>query len=49
MVLSRVEHKEWPQTLNAQQVEELVAGCGSYEKMFGRIERLAYERKLKLD
>ena len=49
MVLSRVEHKEWPQTLNAQRVEELVAGFGSYEKMFGRIERLAYERKLKLD
>ena len=49
MVLSRVEHKEWPQNLNAQQVEELVAGFGSYEKMFGRIERLAYERKLKLD
>ena len=49
MVLSRVEHKEWPQNLNAQQVEELVAGFGSYEKMFGCIERLAYERKLKLD
>jgi len=49
MVLSRVEHKEWPQNLNAQRVEELVAGFGSYEKMFGRIERLAYERKLKLD
>ena len=49
MVLSRVEHKEWPQNLNAQQVEELVAGFGSYEKMFGRIERLAYEKKLKLD
>ena len=49
MVLSRVEHKEWPQDLNAQQVEELVAGFGSYEKMFGRIERLCYERKLKLD
>ena len=49
MVLSRVEHKEWPQDLNAQQVEELVAGFGSYEKMFGCIERLAYERKLKLD
>ena len=49
MVLSRVEHKEWPQDLNAQQVEELVAGFGSYEKMFGCIERLCYERKLKLD
>ena len=49
MVLSRVEHKEWPQNLNAQRVEELVAGFGSYEKMFGCIERLAYERKLKLD
>ena len=49
MVLSRVEHKEWPQDLNAQRVEELVAGFGSYEKMFGCIERLAYERKLKLD
>ena len=49
MVLSRVGHKEWPQNLNAQRVEELVAGFGSYEKMFGRIERLAYERKLKLD
>ena len=49
MVLSRVEHKEWPQNLNAQQVEELVSGFGAYEKMFGCIERLAYERKLKLD
>ena len=49
MVLSRVEHKEWPQNLNAQQVEELVAGFGSYEKMFERIKQLAYERKLKLD
>ena len=49
MILYRVEHKEWPQDLNAQQVEELVAGFGSYEKMFGCIERLAYERKLKLD
>ena len=49
MVLSRVDHKEWPQDLNAQQVEELVAGFGSYEKMFGCIERLCYERKLKLD
>ena len=49
MVLFRVEHKEWPQDLNAQRVEELVAGFGSYEKMFGCIERLAYEKKLKLD
>ena len=49
MVLSRVEHKEWPQDLNAQRVEELVAGFGSYEKMFERIKRLCYERKLKLD
>ena len=49
MVLARVEHKEWPQDLNAQQVEELVVGFGSYEKMFGCIERLAYEKKLKLD
>ena len=49
MVLSRVEHQEWPQDLNAQRVEELVAGFGSYEKMFGCIERLAYEKKLKLD
>ena len=49
MVLSRVEHKEWPKDLNAQRVEELVVGFGSYEKMFGCIERLAYERKLKLD
>ena len=49
MVLSRVEHKEWPKDLNAQQVEELVAGFGSYEKMFERIKRLCYERKLKLD
>ena len=49
MVLSRVEHQEWPQNLNAQQVEELVAGFGSHEKMFGCLERLAYERKLKLD
>lgn len=49
MILYRVEHKEWPQDLNAQRVEELVAGFGSYEKMFGCIERLAYERKLKLD
>ena len=49
MVLSRVEHKEWPQDLNAQQVEELVVGYGSYEKMFERIKRLCYEKKLKLD
>ena len=49
MVLSRVQHQEWPQDLNAQQVEELVVGFGSYEKMFGCIERLAYEKKLKLD
>ena len=49
MVLSRVEHKEWPQNLNAQRVEELVVGFGSYEKMFERIKRLCYERKLKLD
>ena len=49
MVLSRVEHKEWPQDLNAQRVEELVVGFGSYEKMFERIKRLCYERKLKLD
>ena len=49
MVLSRVEHQEWPKDLNAQRVEELVAGFGSYEKMFGCIERLAYEKKLKLD
>ena len=49
MILYRVEHKEWPQDLNAQRVEELVAGFGSYEKMFGCIEQLAYERKLKLD
>lgn len=49
MVLSRVEHKEWPQNLTPEQVEALVTGYGSYEKMFGCIERLAYERKLKLD
>ena len=49
MVLFRVEHKEWPQNLNAQRVEELVVGFGSYEKMFERIKRLCYERKLKLD
>ena len=49
MVLSWVEHKEWPQDLTPERVEELVAGFGSYEKMFGAIERLAYEKKLKLD
>ena len=49
MILYRVEHKEWPQDLTPERVEELVAGFGSYEKMFGCIERLAYERKLKLD
>ena len=49
MILYRVEHKEWPQDLNAQRVEELVAGFGSYEKMFEHIKRLAYEKKLKLD
>ena len=49
MVLSRVEHKEWPRDLTPERVEELVAGFGSYEKMFGRIKRLCYERKLKLD
>ena len=49
MVLSRVEHQEWPRDLTAEQVEELVAGFGSYEKMFERIKRLCYERKLKLD
>ena len=49
MVLSRVEQKEWPQNLNAQRVEELVVGFGSYEKMFEHVNRLAYERKLKLD
>jgi len=49
MVLSRVEHQEWPRDLTPERVEELVSGFGSYEKMFGRIERLAYERKLKLD
>jgi len=26
-----------------------VSGFGSYEKMFERIKRLCYERKLKLD
>ena len=49
MVLYRVEHKEWPQNLTPEQVEALVAGFGSYEKMFERIKRLCYERKLKLD
>ena len=49
MVLSRVEHQEWPRDLTPERVEELVAGFGSYEKMFGCIERLAYEKKLKLD
>ena len=49
MVLSRVEHQEWPKDLNAQRVEELVVGFGSYEKMFEHIKRLAYERKLELD
>ena len=49
MVLSRVEHQEWPRDLTPEQVEELVTGYGSYEKMFERIKRLAYERKLKLD
>ena len=49
MVLSRVEHQEWPRDLTPEQVEELVAGFGSYEKMFERIKRLCYERKLKLD
>ena len=49
MVLSRVEHQEWPRDLTAEQVEELVAGFGSYEKMFERIKRLCYERKLELD
>ena len=49
MVLSRVEHQEWPQDLTPERVEELVAGFGSYEKMFERIKRLAYEKKLKLD
>ena len=49
MILYRVEHKEWPQNLTPEQVEALVTGYGSYEKMFGCIERLAYERKLKLD
>ena len=49
MVLSRVEHKEWPRDLTPERVEALVSGFGSYEKMFGCIERLAYEKKLKLD
>ena len=49
MVLSRVEHQEWPQDLTPERVEELVSGFGSYEKMFERIKRLAYEKKLKLD
>lgn len=49
MVLSRVQHQEWPRDLTPERVEELVVGFGSYEKMFGCIERLAYERKLKLD
>ena len=49
MVLSRVEHQEWPRDLTPERVEELVAGFGSYEKMFERIKRLCYERKLKLD
>ena len=49
MVLSRVEHKEWPRDLTPERVEALVSGFGSYEKMFERIERLAYEKKLKLD
>ena len=49
MVLSRVEHQEWPRDLTPEQVEELVVGFGSYEKMFEHVNRLAYERKLKLD
>ena len=49
MVLFRVEHKEWPRDLTPERVEELVSGFGSYEKMFERIKRLCYERKLKLD
>ena len=49
MVLSRVQHQEWPRDLTPERVEELVVGFGAYEKMFGCIERLAYERKLKLD
>ena len=49
MVLSRVEHQEWPRDLTPEQVEELVVGYGSYEKMFERIKLLCNERKLKLD
>lgn len=49
MVLSRVEHKEWPRDLTPERVEALVSGFGSYEKMFERIKRLCYERKLELD
>ena len=49
MILYRVEHKEWPQNLTPEQVEALVTGYGSYEKMFEHIKRLCYERKLKLD
>ena len=49
MVLSRVEHQEWPRDLTPERVEELVSGFGSYEKMFERIKRLCYEKKLKLD
>ena len=49
MILYRVEHKEWPQNLTPEQVEALVTGYGSYEKMLEHIKRLAYERKLKLD
>ena len=49
MILYRVEHKEWPQNLTSEQVEALVTGYESYEKMFEHIKRLAYERKLELD
>ena len=49
MILYRVEHKEWPQNLTPEQVEALVTGYGSYEKMFEHIKRLAYETKLELD
>ncbi len=49
MILYRVEHKEWPQNLTPEQVEALVTGYESYEKMFEHIKRLAYERKLELD
>ena len=49
MILYRVEHKEWPQNLTPEQVEALVTGYGSYEKMLEHIKRLAYERKLELD